>query len=110
MGSEENLIKEKERKSKLGSYASMAGLLGCCGVVAIAMISSAYKSEHVPLTERLEKAYQTCQKIEDKTREIEFAPSVYSSCQEIENLYLKVNRSDSMKTDSHERTRFTRTL
>ena len=92
MGSEENLIKEKERTFKLSGYASMAAILGICGIVAITVVSSAYKSERVPLTERLEKAYQTCQGIEDKNREIEFSPSVYSSCREVEDMYFKVNQ------------------
>ncbi|MBT4804791.1 hypothetical protein HON71_01330 [Candidatus Woesearchaeota archaeon] len=88
-GSLENVLKIQERNNKIGGFGALAILLG--GItIAIASTCSAYKSEHVPLTERLEKAYQTCQEIEDKTREIEFAPSVYSSCQEVEDLYFKV--------------------
>jgi len=77
-------------KDKLGHAAAWTALFGGCGVVALTFVSASYKSEHVPLTDRLEQAYQSCQEIGDKSKEVAFASSVYASCQEVEDLYLKV--------------------
>ena len=105
------IVKPKESlKSKLGRVAVGGAFVMGCGAVAFGLVSASYKSEHIPLTERLEKAYKTCQEIEDKSQEVEFAPFVYSSCQEVENLYNLVNKSDSVKTKSHERRFPTRIL
>ena len=75
---------------RISGYAIKACLFGICGTAALYLVSASYKSEHVPLTERLEAAYQTCQEIEDKSREVPFASNVYASCREVEDLYFKV--------------------
>ena len=71
--------------------ATWTFVIGTCGYIAWGLISSLCQEEHISLTKKLEEVYQTCQEVEDKSKEVEFAPFVYSSCQEIESLYAKVN-------------------
>lgn len=89
----DNLERPKESlKDTIGRYVTLTALIGGCGVLALALVSASHKSEHIPLVNRLEQSYQQCQKIEDKSKEVAFAPSVYASCKEIEHLYLETKK------------------
>ena len=80
-------------KDKLYKYIVM-GAISVAGAVFVSNVAfEAYQSKPVnSLTDRLEKAYQTCQEIKDKSQSVDFAHFFNVPCQEVENLYLKVKK------------------
>lgn len=84
---------ENSEKSKSRNVAgALIGLtlLGGAGAVGLAWGFSSMQESRTPLTERINKAYEQCQKIEDKSQLIEYVSYQYATCKEIEDLYLKV--------------------
>ena len=83
----------KVRWARMASAVVGVSVLGSFVAVGLGsiLLPQYHKEEYTPLTERLESAYQQCQTIEDKNQEVRFASFAYSTCREVEDLYLKVN-------------------
>jgi hypothetical protein len=82
-------------ENKLVRGIGWVGFFAVSAIGGFGLGSIDYKSEHIPLTDRLEQSYQACQKIENKDEprnDLSLSSGTYYiTCREVEDLYLKVN-------------------